>query len=51
MKNICIFTGARPNFIKVAPLIRAIERTDNCAYRLVYAGTTDDSTLEPSLFD
>ena len=51
MKNICIFTGARPNFIKVAPLIRAIERTDNCAYRLVYVGTADDSTLEPSLFD
>ena len=51
MKNICIFTGARPNFIKVAPLIRAIERTDNCAYRLVYAGTADDPTLEPSLFD
>lgn len=51
MKNICIFTGARPNFIKVAPLIRAIERTDNCAYRLVYAGTADNSTLEPSLFD
>jgi UDP-N-acetylglucosamine 2-epimerase (non-hydrolysing) len=51
MKNICIFTGARPNFIKVAPLIRAIECTDNCAYRLVYAGTADDPTLEPSLFD
>ena len=51
MKNICIFTGARPNFIKVAPLIRAIERTDNCAYRLVYAGTADDPTLESSLFD
>ena len=51
MKNICIFTGARPNFIKVAPLIRAIERTDNCAYRLVYVGTADDSTVEPSLFD
>ena len=51
MKNICIFTGARPNFIKVAPLIRAIERTDNCAYRLVYAGVADDPTLESSLFD
>ena len=50
MKNICIFTGARPNFIKVAPLIRAIERTDNCHYQLVYAGTADDPTLEPSLF-
>ena len=51
MKNICIFTGARPNFIKVAPLIRAIERTDNCQYQLVYAGTADDPTLEASLFD
>jgi UDP-N-acetylglucosamine 2-epimerase (non-hydrolysing) len=51
MKNICIFTGARPNFIKVAPLIRAIERTDNCQYQLVYAGTADDPTLETSLFD
>lgn len=50
MKNICIFTGARPNFIKVAPLIRAIERTENCHYQLVYAGTADDPTLEPSLF-
>ena len=48
--NICIFTGARPNFIKVAPLIRAIEHTDNCQYQLVYAGTADDSTLEDSLF-
>ena len=51
MKNICIFTGARPNFIKVAPLIRAIESTDNCEYRLVYAGREDDPTLEASLFD
>ena len=51
MKNICIFTGARPNFIKVAPLVRAIERTDNCQYQLVYAGTADDPTLEASLFD
>ena len=51
MKNICIFTGARPNFIKVAPLIRAIECTDNCTYRLVYAGREDDPTLEASLFD
>ena len=51
MKNICLFTGARPNFIKVAPLIRAIKRTDNCQYQLVYAGTADDPTLEASLFD
>lgn len=51
MKNICIFTGARPNFIKVAPLIRTIQNTDGCSFQLVYAGTEDDPTLESSLFD
>ncbi|MBR1547767.1 MAG: UDP-N-acetyl glucosamine 2-epimerase [Prevotella sp.] len=49
--NICIFTGARPNFIKVAPLIRAIAESDSCDCQLVYAGRDDDPTLEPSLFD
>ncbi len=50
-QNICIFVGARPNFIKVAPLVRAIEHTDHLSYQLVYAGTEDDPTLEPSLFN
>ena len=49
--NICIVAGARPNFIKVAPLIRAISRTDGVNYQLVYAGRADDPTLEGSLFD
>ena len=50
MKHICLFTGARPNFVKVAPLIRAIEKTEGCDYHLVYAGVADDPTLEDSLF-
>ena len=49
--HICIFTGARPNFIKVAPLIHAVQQTDDCDYQLVYAGRADDPTLEPTLFD
>ena len=49
-QQICIFTGARPNFVKVAPLIRAIKHNDDCSYQLVYAGREDDPTLEPSLF-
>ena len=49
-QKICIFTGARPNFVKVAPLIRAIKHNDECSYQLVYAGREDDPTLEPSLF-
>lgn len=54
MMRICIVCGARPNFIKVAPLIRAIEaekkKGTDIGYSLVYAGTEDDPTLEPSLF-
>lgn len=54
MKNICIVTGARPNIIKVAPLIRAIVRAKeegkDVDYKLVYTGSNDDATLEDSLF-
>ena len=49
-KNICIIAGARPNFVKVSPLVRAIEKRDDAQCLLVYAGCEDDSTLEPSLF-
>lgn len=51
MVSICIFTGARPNFVKAAPLIRAIQKTEACDYLLVYAGKADDPTLESDLFD
>ena len=50
-KNICIVAGARPNFVKVAPLIRAIRKSEQAEYQLIYAGREDDPTLEPSLFD
>lgn len=49
-KEICIFTGARPNFVKVAPIIRVIRQTEGISYHLVYAGCEDDPTLEASLF-
>ncbi len=49
-QNICIFTGARPNFIKVAPIIHTIQHTPAVDYQLVYAGKQDDNTIEPSLF-
>lgn len=52
--NITIFAGARPNFIKVAPLIRVIRHEEQAGrdvhYSLVFAGRSDDPTLEPSLF-
>ena len=51
MRKVCIVAGARPNFIKVAPLIRAIRNTEGIDEQLVYAGCDDDPTLEGSLFD
>ena len=50
-KTICILAGARPNFIKVSPLVRAIGQRPEASCLLVYAGSADDPTLEPSLFD
>ena len=53
--NICIVAGARPNFIKVAPVIRAVTTANkegkDISCSLVYAGKEDDPTLEPSLFN
>ena len=55
MQNICIVAGARPNFIKVAPLVRAVEQAKaggrDVDYKLVYTGAENDPALEPTLFD
>ena len=57
-KNICIIAGARPNFIKVSPLVREMNRrrvsgdgSQQPECYLVYTGCEDDPTLEASLFD
>ena len=53
--NICIVAGARPNFMKVAPIVHSIEKAKgqgrDINYQLVYAGREDDPTLEGTLFD
>ncbi|MGL5938194.1 MAG: UDP-N-acetyl glucosamine 2-epimerase [Phocaeicola sp.] len=52
--KITIVAGARPNFMKIAPLMRAIEVAKGAgktiSARLVYTGVKEDPTLEPSLF-
>ena len=51
MKRICVVAGARPNFVKLAPLVRAIGNSNDATFELVYTGREDDPSLEPSLFD
>lgn len=52
--KITIVSGARPNFMKIAPICRAIdaarEKGKKVTYRLVYTGPHDDSSLDVSLF-
>lgn len=52
--EIALFCGARPNFIKVAPIIRQIKflqsQGQTVTYTLIYAGAEDDPTLENPLF-
>jgi len=52
--KVTIIAGARPNFMKIAPLMRAIQAArsagKNITARLVYTGSDEGKSLEPSLF-
>lgn len=52
--KITIVAGARPNFMKIAPIIRAIGAAQaqgkRIFYRLVYTGSKNDASLDASLF-
>ena len=52
--KITIVAGARPNFMKIAPIIRAIkiakEAGKEISYRLVYTGSQNDTSIDASLF-
>lgn len=53
--KITIIAGARPNFMKIAPLMRAIKVAQSTGKdiqaRLVYTGSSQAQSLEPSLFE
>ena len=52
--KITIVSAARPNFMKIAPIVRAIEiagkQGQPISSRLVYTGTAQDTSLDASLF-
>ncbi|MCR5013662.1 MAG: UDP-N-acetylglucosamine 2-epimerase (non-hydrolyzing) [Bacteroidales bacterium] len=53
--KITIIAGARPNFIKIAPIIHAIQAAQhegkNIAYRLVHTGQHYDQKMSATFFD
>ncbi len=55
MKRITLIAGARPNFMKIAPLIHAIEKAQTngieLSYRLVHTGQHYDKNMSDTFFD
>lgn len=53
--KITIIAGARPNFIKIAPIIKAIEKKqtegNGISYRLVHTGQHYDKNLSDTFFE
>lgn len=53
--KITLIAGARPNFMKIAPIIAAIEQAaangKNISYRLVHTGQHYDKNMSGSFFD
>jgi UDP-N-acetylglucosamine 2-epimerase (non-hydrolysing) len=58
MKKITLIAGARPNFMKIAPIIQAIKQynegnkqENKLAYRLVHTGQHYDKAMSQSFFE
>jgi UDP-N-acetylglucosamine 2-epimerase (non-hydrolysing) len=48
--NVIIVAGARPNFVKIAPIIHAIKHHPNINYKLVHTGQHYNDTLNEIFF-
>lgn len=49
--KITLIAGARPNFMKIAPIIHAIEQEKSLKYRLVHTGQHYDQKMSDTFFD
>lgn len=48
--KITLIAGARPNFIKIAPIIKAFDTSDSIQYRLVHTGQHYDHKMSETFF-
>lgn len=55
MYKITLIAGARPNFMKIAPIMHALkaakDKGENIAYRLVHTGQYYDKNMSQSFFE
>lgn len=51
MRTVYLVAGARPNFMKIAPIIRAIESDARLAYKLIHTGQHYDREMNDVFFE
>ncbi len=51
IKHVTLIAGARPNFMKIAPLIKAIKADGRIKFRLVHTGQHYDKVMSQTFFD
>lgn len=51
MKLIYLVAGARPNFMKIAPIIRALQGSEHISYRLIHTGQHYDREMSEVFFE
>lgn len=49
--KVTLIAGARPNFMKVAPIIHCIQKEKNISYRLVHTGQHYDHKMSATFFE
>lgn len=50
-KTIYLVAGARPNFMKIAPIIRALQKKETLTYRIVHTGQHYDREMNDVFFE
>lgn len=51
MKNIYLIAGARPNFMKIAPIVRALQAHGGLAYKIIHTGQHYDRDMNDVFFE
>jgi UDP-N-acetylglucosamine 2-epimerase (non-hydrolysing) len=51
MKTIYLVAGARPNFMKIAPIVRAIQAHGGLAYKIIHTGQHYDREMNDVFFE
>lgn len=49
--KIFLIAGARPNFMKIAPIVRALQQVGNLDWKLVHTGQHYDHAMSQAFFD